>query len=107
MQVKTLNRLERYLTFMKSYYDTETSVRNIYQERTNAVEELILVSRSFDQEKFEAKGIRLILQIRFLTVQLVHTIKKWKAKLQRATATFFIADAQAGNGLGKVVYKNE
>ena len=27
--------------------------------------------------------------------------------LQRATATFFIADAQAGNGLGKVVYKNE
>ena len=50
VQVKTLNRLERYLTFMKSYYDTETSVRNIYQERANAVEELTLVSRSFDQE---------------------------------------------------------
>ena len=107
VQLKTLNRLERYLTFMKSFYNTETSVRNIYQERANALEELTLVSRSFDQEQFEAKGIRLILSIRFLTVQLVHTIKKWKAMLQRATATFFIADATAGNGLGKVVYKDE
>ena len=50
MQVKTLNRLERYLTFMKAYYDTETSVRNIYQERMSAVEELTLVSRTFDPE---------------------------------------------------------
>lgn len=107
MQIKTLNRLEKYLKLMQSFYDTETSIRNIYQERSGLIQDLIVVSRSYDQENFETKGIRLLLAIRVLTVKLTDTVKRWKSMLQRATATFDIGDAWQGNKIGMVMYKDE
>ena len=107
LQIKTLNRLEKYLKLMQSYYDTETSIRNIYQERSGLIQDLIVVSRSYDQENFETKGIRLLLAIRVLTVKLTDTVKRWKSMLQRATATFDIEDAWQGNKIGMVMYKDE
>ena len=66
-----------------------------------------MVSRSFDQECFESKGIRLILAIRVLTVKLTDTVKRWKSMLHRATATFTVDDAWQGNKIGMVIYKDE
>ena len=66
-----------------------------------------MVSRSFDQDSFELKGIKLVLAIRVLTVKLTDTVKKWKSMLQRATATFTVDDAWQGNKIGMVIYKDE
>ena len=40
-----LQALTDYLRMMKDYYDTEVQIRNVYQERQKAVNELIILSK--------------------------------------------------------------
>ena len=92
---------------MKTYYQTEDQVRNIYQERLDLKKQLIEVSNSYNQKMFEEKGVNLILSLRFLSVKLISAIKKWKDMLKRSMAAFTVGDALMGRHLGKVISTRE
>lgn len=90
-QAKGLFLMERYISHVRKYYESETWVTSLYEQRARLLQEFVLKTvNCVDITVFEFLAVRMALQVRLLGIKLVNAVKHWKSQLRRATATFYV-----------------
>jgi hypothetical protein len=88
-----LDKIEKYISMMKSFYEVERSIINAVLQRQALHEELIKNSRSMELPAFQNFGTKIITRIRNQNVIIVQNIKKWRKFLQGDKAMFLLPNS--------------